>query len=144
MVFIFIYTFCCIDLIAPAQYWHDPYNHQLYLSSSAFLADINNEKQQKNAGYKAALSNLANLVLVKWRNDTTVIPKASSHFGYYAPGQDQNTISLQRFPLYQEDWLGLRSLDAAGNLHFIEMDGDHMQFNWTWFGENIVRPFLTE
>ena len=40
------------DLIAPAQYWHDPLNHTLFLSGSHYLADINNEQEEKNSGYR--------------------------------------------------------------------------------------------
>ena len=40
------------DLITPAQYWHDPLNHTLFLSGSHYLADINNEQEEKNSGYR--------------------------------------------------------------------------------------------
>ena len=56
--------------------------------------------------------------------------------------QDILTEDLQSLALYTEDWLGLRTLDQQGRLHFREMQGDHMDFNWDWFTENIVLPFL--
>ena len=129
-------------LVAPAQYWHDPYDQPAFLASSAFLADINNQRSRKKTQYKEALTNLQNFVLVKWINDTSVIPGVSSHFGFYKLQQDNITLSLQELPIYQEDWLGLKVLDLQGKLHFMEMEGDHMDFNWPWFTENIVIPFL--
>ena len=100
------------DLITPAQYWHDPLNHTLFLSGSHYLADINNEQEEKNSGYRQdciihiyistylstyylpiytkcrdQLLGLETLVLVRWADDTTIIPSASSQFGFYPPGQ---------------------------------------------------------
>merc|ERR1711990_1400559 len=33
------------DLVAPAQYWHDPFNQTHFLSGSHYLADLNNERE---------------------------------------------------------------------------------------------------
>jgi len=130
------------DLVAPAQYWHDPYNHTAFLAGSHYLADINNEREEKNPAYKDALSSLENLVLVKWLSDTTIIPRESSQFGFYREGQDNATLELQDLDLYKEDWLGLQEMEVEGRLHFMEMEGDHMDFDWAWFAQNIVIPFL--
>ena len=85
---------------------------------------------------------LENLVLVKWRAETTIIPAVSSHFGFYIQGQDLLTLKLEQLPMYNEDWLGLKVLGEDDRLHFLDMEGDHMQFQWEWFTENIVIPFL--
>jgi palmitoyl-protein thioesterase len=45
-------------------------------------------------------------------------------------------------PLYTEDWLGLRALDAAGRLGLLEAPGGHMQFSLDWFAAHVVEPFL--
>merc|ERR1712055_668055 len=45
------------DLITPAQYWHDPLNHTAYVQGSHYLADINNEREEKNEDYKSSLLN---------------------------------------------------------------------------------------
>ena len=79
------------DLVAPAQYWHDPFNQTHFLvgnrlsnvlilektiqSGSHYLADLNNERESKNETYKEVLAGLDNLVLVMWDGDTTIIPK---------------------------------------------------------------------
>ena len=76
-----------LDLIAPAQYWHDPFNHTDFLNGSIYLADINNEREEKTEKYRENLLRLENFVMVRWRDETTIIPAASSQFGFYLPGQ---------------------------------------------------------
>ena len=76
-----------LDLIAPAQYWHDPFNHTEFLNGSIYLADINNEREEKRDEYRENLLRLENFVMVRWRDETTIIPAASSQFGFYLPGQ---------------------------------------------------------
>ena len=76
-----------LDLITPAQYWHNPLNNQEFLEGSHYLADINNERQEKNSEYKQNLEKLENFVMAKWLQDTTIIPGASAHFGFYLDGQ---------------------------------------------------------
>ena len=129
-------------MFTPAQYWHDPFNQPSYVAGSQFLADINNEREEKNQSYKQALLALKNLVLVKWTKDTSVIPRESSQFGFYNLGGDNTTITLQEMPLYQRDWLGLQAMKIQGRLHFKEVEGDHMLFTRKWFINNIIIPFL--
>ena len=38
--------------------------------------------------------------------------------------EDILTQDLQSLALYTEDWLGLRTLDQEGRLHFREMEGE--------------------
>ena len=64
-------------------------------SGSHFLADINNMKEEKNPEYKEIISNLDNFVMIKWENDETIIPRESSHFGFYVLGQDNVTEPLE-------------------------------------------------
>ena len=98
--------------------------------------------EEKNSAYKDALSSLENFVLVKWISDTSIIPCESSHFGFYTLGQDNTTLSLQELPMYKDDWHGMKGLETEGRLHFREMEGDPMHFDWTWFTENIIIPLL--
>ena len=69
------------------EYWHNPLNHQEFLNGSHYLADINNERLEKNAEYKENLLKLENFVLAKWLQDQTIIPGPSAHFGFYLDGQ---------------------------------------------------------
>lgn len=128
------------DHIVQAEYWHDPLNHQDYVEKSVFLADINNEKTF-NQQYKANLMNLTNLVLVKFLRDTMVQPKESEWFGFYKDGQDKVTVDMTQTELYQKDLLGLKEMEAAGKLHFLASDTDHLQFTEEFFKEKLI-PFF--
>ena len=86
---------------------------------------------------------LNKLVLVKFLHETVVEPKESEWLGFYAPGQTEKLVSLKDSPIYKEDWIGLKQLDQAGKLKLLSVEGDHLQFNLTWFQKNIV-PFLKD
>jgi len=127
--------------VVQAQYWHDPLNEQEYRNSSIFLADINQENVVVPS-YRDNLANLTNLVLVKFLQDTMVIPRESAWFGFYTPGQDKEITNLQNSTLYTEDRLGLKALDLAGRLHFLSIDADHLQVSDAWMVEHVINAFL--
>lgn len=99
-------------------------------------------QEPRNATYKTNLLKLNNLVLVKFLNETIVEPKESEWFEFYAPGDAKQVIALKDSPIYKEDWIGLKELDKAGKLKRIAVEGDHLQFNLSWFQKYIVEPFL--
>ena len=53
------------DFLVQAQYWHDPLHFDTYVEKSQFIAEVNNEKAEKNASYAINLASLENFVLVK-------------------------------------------------------------------------------
>ena len=87
--------------LVQAEYWHDPFNLDKYRKSCVFLPDINQENvrvvsmilnpaytfvcllllQTFNQDYKDRLSNISNLVLVKFLEDTMVQPRESEVSG---------------------------------------------------------------
>ena len=77
--------------------------------------------------------------MVKFLQDSMVVPKESSHFGYYKEGQDTEILSLFDSPIYKEDRLGLKTMNATGKLHFLEMNGDHLQFTEQEFKDQIAK-----
>ncbi|XP_019870658.1 palmitoyl-protein thioesterase 1 [Aethina tumida] len=127
--------------LVQATYWHDPLNEELYKKSSTFLSDINNE-QQLNLDYIKRIQSLDNFVMVKFENDTMVQPIESEWFGFYKPGQSKEIESLEQTSLYIDDRLGLQKLKEENRLKFLSLPGNHLQFEWPWFVENIVEPFL--
>ncbi|XP_045159476.2 palmitoyl-protein thioesterase 1-like isoform X2 [Mercenaria mercenaria] len=129
------------DRLVQAEYWHDPLNEDEYRTKSVFLADINQE-QSVNQTYRNNLMKLKNMVLVKFLQDTMVEPRESEWFGYYVPGQDKKLYTLFDSPLYTQDKLGLKSLNATGRLHFLTSNTDHLQFTEQWFIDNILDKFL--
>jgi len=129
------------NMSVQAQYWQDPTREELYANASIFLADINNQKAQQNQLYKQNLESLKTFVLVLFENDTVVIPRESEWFGFYTTGQDVEITSLQDSQLYQEDWIGMKTLDENGQLVFLSTEGNHLDFTDDWFIENII-PYL--
>lgn len=128
------------DLVQ-AQYWHDPLQEDLYQNYSIFLADINNELSIKQE-YVDNLLKLENLILVKFLNDTVVEPVESEWFGFYKSGQAIETETLEESKLYTEDRLGLKTMNEKGKLHFVETEGNHLQFSDEWFIENIIKKWF--
>lgn len=124
--------------LIPAQYFRDPEDLESYLDYSNFLADINNEREAKNSTYKKNMENLESFAMYVFANDTTVVPKES---GWFAEVNTTSTevTKLQDRPIYKEDWLGLKTLDRDGKLHFKTIVGAHMQF-----GEDLVADVAKE
>lgn len=83
-----------------AEYWHNPLDETTYINKNIFLADINNERST-NYDYRKNLMKLRNFVMVMFEEDSMVIPKESSWFAFYTPGQDVNITKLEDSVLYQ-------------------------------------------
>lgn len=113
-----------------------------YRRVSVFLADINQERTF-NEQYKTNLLKIRNLVLVKFLQDTVVIPRDSEHFAFYAENDTSRIIPLQESGLYTKDLLGLKTLDQQSRLKFLETPGDHLRFTDQWFIDNII-PYLKD
>ena len=114
--------------LVPAQYFRDPEDLESYLENSNFLADINNEREVKNATYKRNIERLENFAMYMFANDTTVVPKETAFF------QEVNTTSgevtrLEDRLMYKEDWLGLRTLNEGKKLHIEAVEGEHMHLS---------------
>lgn len=117
----------------PAQYYRDPEDLGQYLAHSNFLADVNNERQVKNATYKENVAALERLVMYEFEEDETVVPRETSWFGERNLTTGEVTPLRER-RLYGEDWLGLRRLDEKGGLVFRRVPGRHMQLD-----EDVLR-----
>jgi len=135
------YTSIAQDIVVQAQYFKDPLDIPTYLETSGFLADINNERPQKNSTYKENLSSLNQFVMFQFTEDTVVVPRESEYFGYYADGSTSHLLTLQEMDIYIEDWIGLKALDESNKLQFLPCPGNHMQFTLDWFIANVI-PFL--
>ncbi|THD22649.1 Palmitoyl-protein thioesterase [Fasciola hepatica] len=127
--------------LVQAQYWHDPTREELYKEKSLFLSDINQEKKV-NDTYRKHMELVDALVLVKFQNDTIVVPRESTWFGFYKTNSTDHLYDLRESTLYSEDLLGLKKLDLSGKLHLLETPGEHLHFSLEWFKEKIVIPFL--
>lgn len=128
-------------MLVQAQYWHDPLDDATYRQKSLWIADINNDKDVKNATYKDNLTKLTNLVLVRFTEDTVVDPRGSEWFNWYKPGDVNTMLPLNQTQLYKEDWIGLKELDTSGRLKLMEVVGNHLQMTEEAFNE-IVEKYL--
>jgi Palmitoyl protein thioesterase len=58
--------------------FQDPEDMKRYLELSEWLADINNEREEKNKTYATHLSSLKKFVMIRFSEEKTVVPPDSS------------------------------------------------------------------
>ncbi|XP_047306566.1 palmitoyl-protein thioesterase 1-like [Impatiens glandulifera] len=146
MIKLGIYTKYVQENFAPAGYVKDPNAINQYMKGSNFLPRLNNEyKDQKNDVYKQRFASLQNLVLIKFDDDDVLIPNESAWFGFFTDGSRsrKKILPVQETELYKEDWIGLRSLDEAGRVQFINVTGKHIEITDIDAMKYIV-PYLVE
>lgn len=122
--------------LVPAQYYRNSDDLENYLKSSNFLADINNERSDKNSTYKKNIIKLERFALYMFKDDKTVVPKQSAWFAELN-STIKAVIKLQDRKIYKEDWIGLRWLDERKRLEFLTTPGEHMQLD----SEVLVEAF---
>ena len=127
--------------LVQAQYWHDPLDEETYTKYSQFIARINCEGGICPAEYETNLKKLNKMVLIKFNQDTMVVPRESSHFGYYTPGQQTEISNMTDLPVFTEDRIGLKDMLENDQIVFLSTDGDHLQFTEEFFEDQIV-PYL--
>jgi palmitoyl-protein thioesterase len=127
--------------VIQAQYYKDPKNLDIYLKQNIFLPDINNEYDVKNKTYRMNLKSLNKLVLIRFTEDTTVVPKDSAWFSYY--DSEGDLLTLYKQPIYTEDWIGLKDLDENGRLEFKDCEGPHMQISLEYLQREVILPYLS-
>lgn len=124
--------------LVPAQYFRDPQDYDNYLEHSAFLADINNERELKNVEYAKNLASLSNFVMWMYEDDDMVFPKETS---WFEEVNGTEIIPLRARKIYQEDWIGLRDLDRKGGLRFRSTTGGHLAKFDEILNETLVEYF---
>mmetsp|Transcript_31411 Transcript_31411/g.101554 ORF Transcript_31411/g.101554 Transcript_31411/m.101554 type:complete len:340 (-) Transcript_31411:290-1309(-) len=129
-----------------SDYWKDvAAGREAYLSSSRWLADVNNERRnqaddRRLAVRRAGMLALERYVLVEAVNDSFVVPRQSTTHGYWAWGHKGVVVPMRQTPEYREDRLGLRSLDESGRLRMFGFQGDHLEFNASfWVGAVLAQ-----
>lgn len=131
------------EIVGPAGYFRSPHQMTQYLANSEFLAQANNEKgtEAVKAPIKARFSALNGTMLVMFTEDSVVYPKESEWF------QGLNNLMkvqpLEKSAFYQEDYIGLKTLNEAGKVQFVKIVGDHLQFTAEDVS-NIFVPFLLQ
>ncbi|AEE83895.1 alpha/beta-Hydrolases superfamily protein [Arabidopsis thaliana] len=142
--FAVIYSDFAQDHTAPSGYVKKPMEIKNYLEHSKYLPKLNNERPgEKNSTFKDRFTSLQNLVLIMFQNDTILVPRETSWFGYYPDGASSSTPVLppQKTKLYTEDWIGLKTLDDAGKVRFISVPGGHIEITEEDLVKYVV-PYL--
>ncbi|KAI3882149.1 hypothetical protein MKW92_022030 [Papaver armeniacum] len=130
--------------LAPSGYLKIPTDIPAYLKGCRFLPKLNNElPNQRNSTYKERFTSLQNLVLIMFQNDTVLIPKETSWFGYYPNGAFDPILPPQETKLYIEDWIGLRTLDEAGKVRYLSLPGKHLGISQRDIKKYVV-PYLED
>ncbi|WOL10216.1 palmitoyl-protein thioesterase 1-like [Canna indica] len=139
-----IYTDYVQAHLAPSGYLKIPTDIPDYLEGCKFLPKLNNElPNERNSTYKDRFSSLQNLILIMFEDDTVLIPRETSWFGYYAYGSFNTILPPQQTALYIEDWIGLKTLDDAGRVKYISVGGNHLKISESDMKKHIV-PYLVE
>lgn len=119
--------------VVPAQYYREVNTTTGlplpdYLEHSHFLADVNNEREDKKEIYAKRLSAIEKFVMFVFDEDKTVVPKES---GWFAEVNETSGVvtPLREREIYFDDWIGLKKLDEKGGLLFKSVEGEHMQLN---------------
>jgi palmitoyl-protein thioesterase len=126
--------------LVPAQYYRNPEDMENYLSYSNFLADINNERKEKNQTYVDNMLKLEKFAMYLFEEDKTVIPKISGWFGTYDSTTGEE-IGLHNSTLYKEDWIGLRAMEKLGKLDFVKAKGGHMRLTDKVLEDAFIKYF---
>ncbi|XP_020577944.1 palmitoyl-protein thioesterase 3-like isoform X2 [Phalaenopsis equestris] len=134
----------CGEHLAPSGYLKIPTDMSHYLERCRFLPKLNNERpDERNATYKEKFSRLKNLVLIMNEQDSVLIPRETSWFGYYPDGAFSPVLPPQQTTLYIEDWIGLRALDEAGRVKFVSVPGSHLGISKSDMKKYMV-PYLED
>ncbi|CAB4299924.1 unnamed protein product [Prunus armeniaca] len=79
----------------------------------------------------------------RFEQDTILIPKETSWFGYFPDGAFDPILPAQETKLYTEDWIGLKTLDEAGKVKFINVSGGHLRISRSDMKRYVV-PYLED
>ncbi|KAJ8774391.1 hypothetical protein K2173_012465 [Erythroxylum novogranatense] len=139
-----IYSAYVQDHLTPSGYLKLPNDIPDYLKKCRFLPKLNNElADQRNSTYKERFISLQNLVLIMFENDNVLIPKETAWFGYYPNGAFKPVLSAQQTKLYLEDWIGLKTLNEGGRVHFLNLSGGHLGISTSDIKKHVV-PYLMD
>ncbi|KAE8726156.1 hypothetical protein F3Y22_tig00007387pilonHSYRG00022 [Hibiscus syriacus] len=72
-----------------------------------------------------------------------MIPKETAWFGYYPDVAFNPVLTVQETKLYKEDWIGLKTLDEAGKVKFVNVLGNDLQIPRSDMKKYMV-PYLAD
>ncbi|CAF1351515.1 unnamed protein product [Adineta ricciae] len=131
-------------IVSVAGYWRDPFQLDKYYAKSQYLPDINNEGTTRNETYRSNMLKLNAFVMTYSDIDEVVSPPESGLFrGFKANSVATEVWNETR--QYQEDLIGLKTLDEQGKLYRFKCHTKHQDAQHTpdkdFIFENVL-PFL--
>ncbi|KAI9353097.1 Alpha/Beta hydrolase protein [Pilaira anomala] len=134
-----VYSNYAQNRIIQAQY----YRSKGYLEKNQFLPYLNNEiEQDRNTTYKENMKSLDKLILIRFSQDVMIKPGFTAWF--WIDNGHKELVPLHNQTLYQDDWLGLKTLDDQGRLEFLVCPGEHMQISDEFLDLKVIQPYLIE
>jgi len=132
------------DHLVPAGYFRNPKELDAYKKGSVFLAKMNNEVEQTSDAAKARKERFESLngaMLVMFSNDTMISPKQTAWFQPH--DANDKVLPINQTDFYNDDYLGLKTIDTAGKVKRVEWTGDHLQFSQQQVEDEVI-PFLNQ
>nr|ACO35364.1 palmitoyl protein thioesterase [Elaeis oleifera] len=132
--------------LAPSGYLKIPTDIPAYLEGCRFLPKLNNEiPSERNSTYKERFSSLQTLVLIMFEQESVLIPRVTSWFGYYPDGNFTPVLSpLQTTLLNRRTGIGLKKLwTKLGRVKFISVQGGHLRISDSDMQKYMV-PYLND
>jgi palmitoyl-protein thioesterase len=124
-----IYTTWAQTHLIQAQYYRDGARLDEFLFRNTFIRDMNGEgvldPEAERGDGGNGLGQLENLVAVAFKEDTTLYPATSAHWGSVA--ENGTLLEMKDQLLYADDWIGLKRLDEEDKLHLRWCPGQHME-----------------
>jgi palmitoyl-protein thioesterase len=133
-----VYSSYIQNFVGPAGYFKDVHNYQDYLKYSSFLADLNNENKI-NVDYKKRFQNLEKIALIKFTEDTMIIPGQTAWFQFF--NEKEEVIDFKETDLYKNDYIGFKSLVEQSKVNFVALEGNHLAFDYDDLKEHAI-PIL--
>ena len=127
------------DNVGPAGYYRDPADMDWFMNYSVFLPYLNNMKNTTD-DIRIAMESLNAALFVMFSNDTMIYPKETAWF-HELQADYATILPMEQTSLYTQNLNGLKTLNEAGKLTFLEWPGAHLQFNEEQIKDVIV-PFL--
>ena len=110
------------------------------------------KEKNEDLDFEAVVKATDALVLVGSSRDEYIVPWQSCFFGFYvdaSPTPPGDVVLLRDSSAYQQDRLGLRTLDEKGALHVLDAKCLHYDFeampaSVKLFVKDALLPFLTK
>ena len=116
-----------------------------YEEDSVFLPALNNENTAVQGDFaalkKEKFSSLNGAMLVMFNQDTVIYPKQTAWF--QTLDDKGEVLPLNATDFYNNDYIGLKSLTEAGKVHYVSVEGNHLQFSEDDI-QNTFIPFLNQ